>query len=178
MAGLRLKGRISILVLSFGLWVIKGDIMNSESSVHVCELHWRGDNTETEAFSRLHEVALPGGKSVLSGSGTKPQDPAQTNPEELLAAAVGSCMMMTILAVFSKSRITVLSYDDKPEALLEFVDRRFRVTRVTLKPRIVVRGQVDKDKFDTLIQKSHSNCFISLSVKSDVVVEATYVSVD
>lgn len=152
--------------------------MQSEPSLHVAEIHWRGSNADYDGFSRLHEVTFPGGQKVQSGGAHNIQSSTQTNPEELLAAAVGSCMMMTILAVFSKSRITVLSYDDKPEALLDFVERRFRVTRVTLRPRIVIQGPFEQEKLDTLVQKSHANCFIGLSVKSDVIVEPTFVSKD
>jgi organic hydroperoxide reductase OsmC/OhrA len=150
--------------------------MNSEPSLHVCELHWQGDNSDFDHFPRLHPIRFPGGQQVQSGAAHHVQDPAQTNPEELFAAAVGSCMMMTILAVFSKARVTVLSYDDKPEALLDFVDRRFRVTKVTLRPRIMIRGPIEKEKLDSLVQKSHANCFVTLSVKSEVLVEASYVS--
>jgi organic hydroperoxide reductase OsmC/OhrA len=149
---------------------------DTESSLHVCEIHWRGDNGDYDHFSRLHEVAFPGGQRVQSGAASKVQATAQTNPEELLAAAVGSCMMMTILAVFSKSKITVTSYADKTEALLEFAERRFRVTRVTLRPRIGIRGEIETEKLLNLIQKAHANCFITLSVKAEVVVEPTFVS--
>jgi organic hydroperoxide reductase OsmC/OhrA len=119
---------------------------------------------------------MPAGLQLKSGGAHMAQDPTQTNPEELFAAAVASCMMMTILAVFSRSKIVVTSYEDHPEALLELVERRYKVTKVTLKPRIVLEGPIDKEKFDNLIQKSHANCFVSLSVKSEVVVEPTFIS--
>jgi len=82
---------------------------------------------------------------------------------------------MTILAVFSKSKIPITAYDDKPESLLEFVERRFKVTRVTLRPRITVGTPIEKEKLETLIQKAHANCFITLSVRSEVIVEPTFV---
>jgi organic hydroperoxide reductase OsmC/OhrA len=149
--------------------------MNTEPSSFGCELHWQGNNADYDTFPRVHELVFPHGQRVKAGGAHQIQDPEQTNPEELFAAAVASCMMMTILAVFSKSRIPVTAYDDKPEALLEFVERRFKVTRVTLRPRIVVGAEIDREKFDNLIQKAHANCFISLSVKSEVVVEPTFV---
>ncbi|HEY3294109.1 MAG TPA: OsmC family protein [bacterium] len=151
-------------------------MMNTDPSLHVCELHWQGNTADFESFSRLNEVVFPGGQKLRTGPAHSMQDPAQTNPEEVFAAAVGTCMLMTILAVFSKSRVTVLSYDDKPEALLEFVERRFRVTRVTLRPRMVIDGPIEREKLENLIQKSHANCFITLSVKAEVIVEPTFVS--
>jgi len=150
--------------------------MNTEPSIHVCEIHWQGDTTDFDHFPRLNEIVFPGGQKVNSGSALNAQSPAHTNPEELFAAAVGSCMAMTILAVFSKAKIVVLSYDDKAEALLEFVERRFKVTRVTLRPRMVIQGEIEHEKLENLIAKAHANCFITLSVRAEVVVEPTFVS--
>ncbi len=151
--------------------------MISEPSTHTCRLRWSGDNLDYETFSRLHDVHFPGGGGLRVGGAHLIQDPGQTNPEELLAASVGCCMMLTILAVFSRSKVSVISYEDSPEALLELAERRFRVTKVTLRPRISIRGQVAPDKLTTLIEKAHANCVITLSVKSEVIVEPVFVTV-
>lgn len=150
--------------------------MMPEISTFRCALDWKGDNRDYDTFSRLHEVALPGGAKLTVGGAHKIENPAQTNPEELFAASVATCMMMTILAVFSRSRITVLEYHDAPEATLALVERRYRVTKVLLRPRITLEGSHDAEKLNTLIQKSHANCFITLSVTSQVVVEPTFVT--
>ncbi len=150
--------------------------MLPETSSYTCSIHWEGGNEDYDTFSRLHSVGFPGGVKFSAGGTHHIEKPSQTNPEELFAAAVGSCMMMTILAVFSRSRITVSSYDDTPEAVLQYVERRYKITKVILRPRIVVEGTPDPEKMQTLIQKSHANCFISLSVKSEVIVEPTFVT--
>lgn len=149
--------------------------MNTESSVHGCRIVWQGDNRDYDNFSRVMNVAFPGGAAVKVGGATQIQDPRQTNPEELFAAAVGTCMMMTILAVFSRAQILVSSYEDTPEAVLEFVDRRFRVVKVTLRPKIRLGVKTESEKLTNLVQKAHANCFITLSVKSEVVVEPTWI---
>ncbi|MBU0508616.1 OsmC family protein [bacterium] len=150
--------------------------MLPETSTFRCTLHWKGNNREYDSFPRVHRVGFPGGVKLVVGGAHLIQDPVQTNPEELFAASVATCMMMTILAVFSKSRIEVLEYEDTPEATLQLVDRRFRVTKVLLRPRIAIEGTHEADKLEKLIQKSHANCFITLSVTSEVVVEPTFVA--
>jgi organic hydroperoxide reductase OsmC/OhrA len=150
--------------------------MLPEKSSFTCHIQWQGNTQDYDTFPRVHQITMPAGVTLKSGGAHNPQDPTQTNPEELFAAAVGSCMMMTILAVFCRSKIMVRAYEDHTEALLELVERRYKVTKVTLRPRIVVEGPVDREKFDNLIQKAHANCFISLSVKSEVVVEPEYLS--
>ena len=134
-----------------------------------------GNNEDYDSFDRRHRVHFEQGQELLVGAAHKIQDPSQTNPEELLAASVGCCMMMTILAVFNRAKVPVLAYEDSPEALMEFVERRTRVTKVTLRPRITLAGQHEREKLDNLISKSHANCTITLSVKSEVVVEPTYI---
>jgi organic hydroperoxide reductase OsmC/OhrA len=150
--------------------------MNTEPSVFSCEISWRGNNSDYDSFPRVHHIGFPKGQGVKSGGAHLVQDLAQTNPEELFAASVGSCMMMTILAVFNRSKIAVVSYEDKPEALLEYVERRFRITKVTLRPRIEMEGEIDREKLVGLIQKAHANCFVTLSVKAEVIVEPIFVS--
>ena len=150
--------------------------MPPDKSVFTCKIRWLGsDNQDYDTFDRRHRITLRRGQEVIAGGAHEVQDASQTNPEELFAASVASCMMMTILAVFSRAKIPVLAYEDEPEALLEFVERRFRVTKVTLRPRITLAGQHDREKLDTLISKAHANCFITLSVKSEVVVEPAFV---
>lgn len=151
--------------------------MLPEKSTFTCKLRWLGSRTDDyDTFERRHEITLPKGQAMISGGAHLIQDETQTNPEELFAASVASCMMMTILAVFSRSKIPVLAYEDEPEALLELTERRYKITKVTLKPRITIAGQHDREKLETLIQKSHANCFITLSVKSEVVVEPVFIT--
>lgn len=150
--------------------------MTPDSSSFTCNIRWQGtSNADYENFIRRHEVTFPGGQTFVGGGGLIVQHPAQTNPEELFAAAVGTCMMITILAVFSRAKIPVVAYEDQPEALLQKGERAFSVTKVTLRPRITINGTFDHEKLANLISKSHANCYISLSVKSEVIVEPIYV---
>jgi organic hydroperoxide reductase OsmC/OhrA len=150
--------------------------MLPDSSLFTCRIRWQGtSNTDYDTYVRKHEVSLPGGQKLLGGGGLIVQDPTQTNPEELFAASVGTCMMLTILPVFARSQIPITAYEDQPEALLQKVERIFTVTKVTLRPRITLQGTFDRAKLDTLIAKSHANCYITQSVKSEVIVEPTFI---
>ncbi len=150
--------------------------MIPEQSTFTCAITWHGNNLDYDAFPRVHRITFPTGQELTAGAAHKVQHPQQTNPEELFAASVATCMMQTILAVFSRARIAIKAYSDEPEALLELVERRYKVTKVTLRPRILVEGPVDAEKFALLVQKAHANCFITLSVNSDVVVIPEYLS--
>jgi organic hydroperoxide reductase OsmC/OhrA len=149
--------------------------MIPEKSSFTCKIVWQGtSNQDFDHFTRVHGMHFPLGQNLIGAGAHRIDTPEQTNPEELFAAAVATCMMMTILAVLSKAQIPVVSYEDQPVADLELVERRFRVTRVTLRPAIGIQGPIDVEKLTNLVQKSHANCFVTLSVKSDVVVEPTW----
>jgi organic hydroperoxide reductase OsmC/OhrA len=150
--------------------------MIPEKSSFTCNIVWQGaNNQDFEHFTRAHDIRFPLGQKLIGAGAHVVNTPEQTNPEELFAAAVATCMMMTILAVLSKAQIPVVSYEDQPVADLELVERRFRVTRVTLRPIIGIQGPIDVEKLTNLVQKSHANCFVTLSVKSEVIVEPTWV---
>ena len=147
-----------------------------DTTLHQCEVKWQGNTLEYDHFSYVHQIIFPGGQSVLGNIHKQEPGALNTNPEELFAAAVGTCMMMTMLAVCSKSKINVVAYHDHPEATLEFVERRFRVTKVTLRPQITIDGQIEPERLKSLFEKAHANCFVSLSIKSKVVIEPSYLS--
>jgi organic hydroperoxide reductase OsmC/OhrA len=150
--------------------------MSEYDKPFVCRIEWSGNTQDYETFPRTHTVSFPRGQKIRGSSAGQILDPVVTNPEELLAAALGTCLMVTFLAVCSKSRINVLSYVDQPEATVELMERRYRVTKIALKPEVTLEGQVDRERLDTAIQKAHGNCIISLSVKSDVTIEPTFQS--
>lgn len=146
-----------------------------QPSLHSCSIRWEGDTVDYSTFPRFYDISMETGQKILAGpANASAAEAGRTNPEELFAASVGTCMMLTILAVCSKSRINVVAYEDRCEAQLEFIERRFRITKVTLRPTITIDGDIDRQKLDTLMQKAHANCFINLSVKSEVVIEPIY----
>jgi organic hydroperoxide reductase OsmC/OhrA len=103
-------------------------------------------------------------------------DATKTNPEELLLASVASCQMLTYLALASRQKIDLLSYEDRPEATLAIADRRMRVTEIVLRPRIVLAPGSDPEKARSLVESAHEGCFIANSVSCAVRVEPEIVA--
>ena len=143
----------------------------------VCTIEWAGNTQDYDSFPRTHTVSFPRGQQIKGSSAGQRLDPVVTNPEELLAAALGTCLMLTFLAVCSKGKMNVLSYVDHPAATVELVDRRLRVTRILLRPEVTLEGDMDRERLDVAMQKAHGNCIISLSVKSEVLIEPVFHSV-
>jgi organic hydroperoxide reductase OsmC/OhrA len=139
-----------------------------------CTLEWAGNTIDYDNFPRTHEVTFPRGQRLMGSSAGQVQNPVVTNPEELLAAALGTCLMLTFLAVCSRGKINVVSYVDHPEATVELVERRFRVTKIVLRPEVTVEGEVLTQRLQTAIEKAHGNCIVSLSTRSEVLIQPVF----
>jgi organic hydroperoxide reductase OsmC/OhrA len=98
-------------------------------------------------------------------------DPAFLNPEQLLVIAAASCQLLSFLAVAARARIDVVDYQDDAVGEMPEDDPPLRITRVTLRPRITIRGDVDDARIRHLVEVAHRECFIANSLKTEVVVE-------
>jgi organic hydroperoxide reductase OsmC/OhrA len=127
-----------------------------------------------ETYDRTHSIQFEGGQKIF-GSSTKATFGLEehTNPEELLASAVSSCHMLTFLAVASKKKKIVLNYEDSASAILEKGESgKMMVTKIFLKPVIQFSPEtpVDAEELEKMHESAHRNCFIGLSVKSEVII--------
>ncbi len=148
------------------------------SDVHTYRtlLSWSGSTgAGYEAYDRTHRVELPPGAPALTLSA----DPAfrgsceLTNPEQLLLAAASSCQMLSFLAIAARSNIDVVSYSDEADAIMPEDDKPVRITRITLRPRIVVAAGSDLERARRIVGKAHHECFIANSLTSEITIDAT-----
>ena len=137
-------------------------------------LSWRGSTgVGYDAYDRTHRVVTPPASGELELS----SDPAfrgtanLANPEQLLLAAASSCQLLSFLAMAARSRIDVLAYDDEAEAVMPEAVRPVRITRITLRPRIVVADVVDLEKARKLVGRAHAACYIANTVNAEIVLE-------
>jgi organic hydroperoxide reductase OsmC/OhrA len=121
-----------------------------------------------EHYDRHHEIALPPSAERLTVSAGNPE---LTNPEQLLLAAASSCQLLSFLAVAARARVDVLSYSDQAEALMPEDDLPVRITRITLRPQIVVAEGTDIAKVTRLVDLAHRECYIANTVSSEMLLE-------
>lgn len=155
------------------------DGSTSGTAVHRyrAELTWSGSTgAGYEAYDRTHAVSCPPavGDLTLSSDLAFRGDPALLDPEQLLLAAASSCQLLSFLAVAARARLDVVAYADQAEAVMPEDDRPVRITTITLRPRITVRGtggDAGGAKVARLVEVAHRECFIANSLRSEVVVE-------
>lgn len=148
------------------------------SRTHSYESHlsWRGRTGQGyDSYERTHRLVLPpsDGELVLSSDPAFRGSAQLPNPEQLLLASASSCQLLSFLAVAARSRIDVLEYEDDASALMPEDQQPIRITRITLRPRIVVAAGTDLDRVQRLAVRAHDECFIANTLNAEVIVEPT-----
>jgi organic hydroperoxide reductase OsmC/OhrA len=90
---------------------------------------------------------------------------------QLLVMAASSCQLLSFLAVAARARIDVIEYREDAEGEMPEDDPPMRITRITLRPRITIRGDVDDARVRHLVEVAHRECFIANSLTTEVIVQ-------
>jgi organic hydroperoxide reductase OsmC/OhrA len=164
------------------------------STIHTfpVSVRWSGatviDGGATE-YSRDATVDAPGKPGIVTSAAPAYQgNAARWNPEDLFAAALGTCHMLTFFALARKAGINVLGYDDDAVATMEMVandganqrtvgsgNSSMRISTMKLSPRISVAADADHTKVRELFEKAHKYCFVANSVTTKVEMSPTIV---
>src|ERR1700721_73466 len=59
-------------------------------------------------------------------------------PEELLVGSVNTCLMLTFLTLAQAKGLVPVGYQSEAEGLLENVEGKYRITEVTVRPRVTL----------------------------------------
>jgi len=139
---------------------------------YTARTHWTGDTgLGWENYSRPHSASAPPAEPELTlTTGESHGDPAQLNPEQPVVMAASSCQLLSFLAVAARKRLDVVEYEDRAEGFMPEDDKPVRVTRIMLKPRIVVKSGT-KEAVLKAVEIGHHECYIANSLKTDIRVE-------
>jgi organic hydroperoxide reductase OsmC/OhrA len=142
---------------------------------YTARTHWTGDTgLGWDHYDRAHEAhAPPATQQLTVTTGESKGDPSQLNPEQLVVMAASSCQLLWFLHVAAKARVEVIEYEDDADAEMPEDDRPVRLTRITLRPRIVVRPGPTEDRVKHLVQLAHEECYIANSLNTPVLIEPT-----
>ncbi|MGH8291885.1 MAG: OsmC family protein, partial [Gammaproteobacteria bacterium] len=76
--------------------------------------------------------------------------------------------MLSFLAIAARARLDVVEYEDRAEGCMPEDDKPVRITRIVLKPRIVLRGAADETRVRRLLEQAHHACYIANSLNSKI----------
>ena len=121
-----------------------------------------------ESYDRAHAATAPPAEQELTlTTGESKGDPRLLNPEQLVVMAASSCQLLWFLHLAAKARIDVIGYEDQAEAEMP----EDRLTRIVLRPRIVVASEVADERIAHLCELAHEHCNIANSLTTEVSVE-------
>lgn len=144
---------------------------------HRARIQWQrsGEDFSYETYSRNHFWAFADGIQVpASAAPAFLGDPGRVDPEEAFVAALSSCHMLSFLAIASRKRFVVETYEDNAVGFLEEGNSgKLAMTRVILRPKVTFGGErvPTADQAARMHHQAHEECFIANSVNTEVSVE-------
>ncbi len=150
-------------------------------SEHLATVIWRrNDQTFVDSrFSREHLWKFDGGAEVkASPSPHVVPSPfsveENVDPEEAFVASLSSCHMLFFLHFAARGKFVVDEYLDNAIGVMgKNAEGKMAMLRVRLRPIVTFSGDgaPDEDQIRQLHRRSHEECFIANSVKTEVTVE-------
>jgi organic hydroperoxide reductase OsmC/OhrA len=136
-------------------------------------------------YGRGHVWRFDGGIEVPASSSPLSVPPPLSradavDPEEAFVAALASCHMLFFLSFAAKSGFVVERYEDAPVGVMTRNERgKLFVSKITLNPTVAFVGdkRPSGDDVDALHHRSHEECYIANSVRTEVVLGAARFSV-
>ena len=90
-----------------------------------------------------------------------------TSPEELIAAAHASCVLMALAGGLSKAGTPPTKLESEAKTTFDKVGEGFRITTIELSIRGEVEG-IDEDAFQQAAEGAKENCPVSQALKGNV----------
>lgn len=140
-------------------------------------LLWTSGTTDFtyKTYSRTHTWKFGGGTAIEASAAPEYLGKAElVNPEEAFAASLSSCHLLTFLALAAFQKLVVERYEDQAVAVVgKNTAGKMAVLQVTLNPKVTFSGEKKptSEELEALHQKAHTECFISNSVVSEVIVK-------
>ncbi len=89
-------------------------------------------------------------------------------PEELLVGSLNTCMMLTFLTLAQARGLTPVGYESEAEGLLENVEGKFSLTKVTVRPRVTLKSDAELEPARQSMESVEAHCFIANSINARV----------
>ncbi len=148
-------------------------------STYTATITWKSDSPETftkNRYTRGHTWEFDGGVTVPASSSPHviPRFSVEeaVDPEEALVASAASCHMLTFLYLAAKDGFNIASYTDNAVGeMAALEDGRQWLAKITLDPQIEWVGEPPSaEQLNDLHHRSHEQCYIANSIKSEMIV--------
>jgi len=129
---------------------------------------WHGDLKQGHGALATHSGVL---KETPYSFGTRFENGAGTNPEELIAAAHAGCFTMALSAELGRAGHVPKRLATKAAVTLEQVDGNWTISRVHLENEAWVPG-ISAERFQEIAAVAKANCPVSRLLRADITLHA------
>lgn len=149
---------------------------------YIATIQWIRNENESftdNRYSRGHTWSFDGGITIPASASPHivplPYSVEENvDPEEAFVASISSCHMLFFLSIAAKSGWVVEQYIDHATGFMEKdEDGKNFIKRVILAPQIQFSesAQPAEDEISDIHHRSHKQCFIANSIKSEVIIQ-------
>ncbi|CAM4350886.1 OsmC family protein [Gillisia limnaea] len=138
----------------------------SEIHEYTVNLKWKSDRK-----GEISSPELPTTIEVATPPDFPNGMPDIWSPEHLFVAAVNTCLMTTFLAIAENSNLEFISFKCKSVGVLDKIDGKFQVSKITLKPELIIPEGTNEERAQRILEKSEQHCLISNSIKTNIILE-------
>ncbi len=139
----------------------------SDAHTYATKLEWKETRKGTISAEGLPSVEVA----------TPPEFPGGIagiwSPEHLFVAAAEVCLMTTFLAIAENSKLEFSAYSSEAVGTLEKTEEGFRITKIMIRPHVVVADEGLKDRATRIVEKAEHHCLVSNSMKTQIELDVT-----
>ena len=121
---------------------------------------WEGDLRSGSGRFGLESSGTIRGQEVTFTSRFEEQAGGKTSPEELIAAAHASCILMALAAGLSRAETPPTRLESEARTTFDKVGEGFAITKMELRIRGEVDG-IDEDAFRAAAEEAKAGCPVS-----------------
>ena len=133
---------------------------------------WQGSLKEGKGTVSTGSGVL---KNAQYSFGTRFENGAGTNPEELIAAAHAGCFSMALSGQLGNGGMTPESIETTASLTMEKLEAGFTITAIHLNTTVKIPG-ADKAKFETAANNAKAGCPISRLLNAKITLDAKLIA--
>src|SRR5260370_17996174 len=84
-------------------------------------------------------------------------------------------MMLKFLTLAQGRGLTPVGYESEAEALLKNVEEKYRITEVTVRPRVTLKSEAELEPARKAMESVEAHCFIAHSINARITLTAEFV---
>ncbi len=140
---------------------------------YVSTVQWSGEENEHGQLSMDCGYSCGFDKPIEFGGAE-----GVLNPEDAFVGSLAMCYSITFKSTLEKMRLEIDGFELTTKGILEDVEDGSMITEITVKPRIKLKDEGDREKVERAVKLAKENCLISKSMKSEIKLEPEIGSAD